>query len=161
MRPSSTPAELEARRRLAAKLLKADKTLSEVATLVGSSVSSVKRWKDALEQGGLEALKAKPHPGRKPRMTARDQQRLLKILSQGARKAGFPTDLWTCKRVAQVIEDKFDVTFHVDYVGTLLHKLDWSPQKPEQRARERDEQAIARWRKRDWPRIKKGDSRAS
>ena len=161
MRPKGTPAELEVRRRLAAKLLKADKTLTEVAELVGSSVSSVQRWRDALEQGGLEALKAKPHPGRKPRLTARDQQRLLKILSQGARESGFPTDLWTCKRIAQVIEEKFGVTYHPDYVGTLLHKLNWSPQQPEQRARERDEEAIARWRKRDWPRIKKGRSRAS
>lgn len=161
MRPSGTPAELEARRQLAAKLLKADKSLSEVAILVRASVSSVQRWRDAMAQGGLEALKAKPHPGRKPRLAPRDQQRLLKILSKGARKSGFSTDLWTCRRIAQVIEKTFGVTFHVDYVGTLLHKLEWSPQKPEQRARERDEEAIARWRRRDWPRIKRGRTRAS
>lgn len=161
MRPSGSPAQLEARRLRAAKHLRAGKTLVEVAKIVKASVSSVSRWRDALEQGGLEALKAKPHPGRTPRLSDHEKQRLVKTLTRGARKAGYPTDLWTCKRVAEVIEEQFGVTYHVDYVGTLLHKLGWSPQKPEQRARERDETAIVQWRKQDWPRIKKGASERS
>ena len=50
----------------------------------------------------------------------------------------------------------FDVSYHVDYVGTLLHKFGWSVQKPQQRAREQDEGAIQRWQQREWLRIKKG-----
>jgi transposase len=118
-------------------------------------VSSVKRWNDALEQGGQAALKAKPHPGREPRLSLRQKERLLKTLARGARKAGFSTELWTCPRVAEVIQRLFGVRYHVDYVGTLLHKLGWSPQKPEQRARERDEEAVARWRRENLPRLKK------
>jgi transposase len=155
MRPIGTAAQLEARRMRALQLLRQKKTLTEVASLVKSSVSSVKRWKDALDKRGEQALKAKPHPGRPSRLTVRQQEQLLKTLLRGATKAGYQTDLWTCPRVAEVIERLFGVTYHVDYVGTLLHKLGWSPQKPEQRARERDDEAIAGWRREDWPRIKK------
>jgi len=36
-----------------------------------------------------------------------------------------------------------------------MHSLQWSPQKAERRALERDEKAIQRWKQKDWPRIKK------
>ena len=65
--------------------------------------------------------------------------------------------LWTCARVAQVIDREFGVTYHADHVGRLLHSLGFTPQKPRRRARERDEEAIERWRRVDWPRIKKGE----
>ena len=55
-----------------------------------------------------------------------------------------------------MIQKRFGVTYHVDYIGTLLHKLGWSVQKPEQRARERDDALIKRWQQVEWPRIKKG-----
>ena len=121
-------------------------------------MSSVRRWHRAVKQGGLEALKAKPHPGRRPRLNAKQKQRLVKILLAGARKAGYRTDLWTCPRVAEVIAKKFRVNYHPGHVWKLVHSLGWTCQKPEQRARERDDAAIRRWREREWPRIKRGRS---
>jgi transposase len=41
-------------------------------------------------------------------------------------------------------------------VWWLLRRHHWSPQRPARRAAERDEDAIARWRAEDWPRIKGG-----
>jgi transposase len=76
-------------------------------------------------------------------------------LLKGAKAAGFPTDLWTCPRVAQLIRESFSVTYHVDHVGRLLRDLGWSPQKPQRRAVERDEAEIQRWVKEEWPRVKK------
>lgn len=78
-----------------------------------------------------------------------------RVLLKGAAAAGFPTDLWTCPRVAQVIQKRFGVGYHVDHIGRLLHGLGWSPQKPERRAVERNEAEIRRWAKEDWPRVKK------
>jgi transposase len=101
-------------------------------------------------------LASKPHPGRTPYLDAEQKQRLVEILLKGPLAAGYPTDLWTCPRVAEVIAREFGVHYHVDYVWQVLRDLGWSCQKPEQRARERDEKAIERWRKREWPRIKKG-----
>jgi len=155
MRPHGTAQQLEARRLRAAELLQQGKTLTEVAQLVGSSVSSVARWRDTLERQGKQALAPKPVPGRPPRLTEAQRRKLLKLLAAGPRRQGFATDLWTCARVREVIRRLFGVEYHVDYVGTLLHKLGWSPQKPAVRARERDEAAIVQWRRETWPRLKK------
>jgi transposase len=101
-------------------------------------------------------LKAKPHRGPKPRLNKTQKQRLVKILVAGPRKSGYRTDLWTCPRVAEVIAKKFGVKYHAAHVWKILRSLGMTCQKPEQRARERDEAAIARWRKLEWPRIKRG-----
>lgn len=155
MRIPGTPAELEARRRRAAALLDQGLGVNDVARRVGASSSSVSRWKTALRKRGPAGLKAKPHPGRKPRLRPADKRRLLTLLKKGAVAAGYINDLWTCRRVAHLIGRTFGVWYDPDHVWKILHALDWSPQKPEPRARERDEKAIERWRKRDWPRLKK------
>ena len=101
-------------------------------------------------------MKAKPHRGPKPRLNEKQKQRLVKILLAGPRKAGYRTDLWTCPRVAEVIAKKFGVKYHAAHVWKILRSLGLTCQKPEQRARERDDAAIVRWRKKEWPRIKRG-----
>jgi transposase len=63
--------------------------------------------------------------------------------------------------VQELIRRLFGVDYHPDYVGTLLHRLGWSPQKPEQRAAERREAVIARWRSERWPQLKKEHQTAS
>ena len=161
MRPKGSAAELQARRLLAGQLLLEGGYVDEVAEIVGASESSVRRWRRAVEKGGLEALRAKPHPGRKPRLDAKQKRQLIEILLAGPRKAGYSTDLWTCRRVAEVIAKKFQVKYHPDHVGKMLHDLGWTCQKPEQRAREADDAAMERWRKQDWPRIKRGPSIAA
>lgn len=160
MRPPGTAAELEARRRFAAALLRDGKSLAETARLTGAHVSSVKRWKKALESAGEQALAAKPQPGRAPRLSCQQKRQLAETLCRGAVAAGFRTELWTLKRIAQVIERQFGVKFHPGHVWKILRAMNWSPQKPERRARERDEQAIQAWRREQWPRIKKGRSRS-
>jgi len=156
MRPKGSAAELEVRRRIAGRLLSKGNGINAVARMVGASPSSVQRWKEAIDKGGMEALKAKPHPGRAARLSDRQKERLKAILLAGPGAAGYPTDLWTCPRVAQVIERRFGVRYDPSHVWRILRSLGWSCQKPERRARERDEKAIERWRKGDWPRIKKG-----
>ena len=161
MRPHGSPEVLEARRRIAARLLAQGDTLTKVAAAVGANLSSVKRWKAALEREGEEGLAGKPHPGPRPRLAPRDRARLLEALSAGADHWGFPTPEWSCARVNVLIERLFQTSYNVDYVGTLLHGLGWSAQKPEHRARERDEAAIERWRREEWPRLKKEDRTSS
>jgi len=89
MSPRSRPAAREARRIIAGQLHLDGKSISEAARVVKASKSSVKQWKDALDQGGLDALKAKPHPGRKPRLSATQKQRQVAILLRGPLAAGY------------------------------------------------------------------------
>lgn len=154
MRTKGTPAELEARRRRAAVLLGQGKGTNEVARSVGAAPSSVSRWKKALRTLGPGGLNAKPHPGPQPKLGNAQRRRLLTLLKRGAVAAGYDSELWTCRRVRDLIGTTFGVWYDFNHVGRILHSLGFSVQKPEARARERDEAAIARWRKKDWPRIK-------
>ncbi len=155
MRPYGSPAKLEARRRRAVALLAQGLGVRTVARQIGCSPSSVSRWQADLQAGGPDALRAKPPPGRPPRLTGRQRQALLRLLRRGALGHGFATDLWTLPRVAAVIARTFGVSYHPAHVWKILRGEGWSCQKPERRARERDEAAIQRWRAERWPHIKK------
>jgi transposase len=146
---------------MAGKLLLQGMLIAEVADAVEASTSSVGRWKQIVEREGLDGLHAKPVPGRPPRLSSAERRQLEELLRKGPREAGMASDAWTCTRVVRLIEQQFGVTYHPDHVRRILDALGWSCQRPEQRARERDEAAIARWREQEWPRIKKGVSAAS
>src|SRR5206468_8114949 len=76
-------------------------------------------------------------------------------LADSPREFGFATDLWTSTRLAQLMEQEWDVSFHPHYLSVWLRCRGFTPQKPRRRARERDERAVARWLAVDWPRIKR------
>jgi transposase len=156
MRPPGKAAALEQRRRKAIELLQQNRMIVEVAAAVQASTSSVRRWRDAYRAEGDAGLNPIPQLGRPPRLDEKQRKQLIRTLLKGARASGYANDLWTCPRVAEVIARLFGVHYYVDHIGKLLHRLGWSVQKPERRARERDETAIAQWRQVEWPRIKKG-----
>lgn len=155
MRPHGSPKLLEQRRRRALKLLDQNLSLNEVARRIGCFASSVMRWRDARDRYGEEGLKPRPIPGRPPRLDRRQRRRLLKLLLKGPMAHGYRTDLWTTARIAELIGAEFGVRYHRDHIGRLMASLDWSYQKPERRALERDEARIEEWKRKDWPRIKK------
>ena len=155
MRPKGSPKALEQRRRRAVALLKQKLSLHEIARRIGCHPSSVLRWRNALNSSGAEALKAKPAPGRPPKLTEKQKEKLVKLLTQGAMAHGYRTELWTTQRIATLIERRLGVRYHRNHVGKLLHQLGWSHQKPERRAVERDETAIAEWKRTVWPAVKK------
>lgn len=146
---------MQRKRERAAELLAQDVTQTEIARILDVDARSVRRWKHDLRFGGKAALRAVPASGRPPKLSPVQRRRLEKHLLKGAQAAGFPTDLWTCPRVAEHIERSFGVRYHVDHVGRLLHSMNWSPQKPTRKAVERDEEGIRQWVKHVWPAIKK------
>lgn len=127
----------------------------EAARLIGCAPSSVTRWREVVETSGMEGLAAKPQPGRRPRLSAEQKKELIELLLEGPQAHGYRSHLWTLPRVAGVIENHFGVRYHPAHVWKILHALGWSCQKPERRAKERDENKIQRWRKVEWPHIKK------
>ncbi|MCA9235694.1 MAG: IS630 family transposase [Planctomycetales bacterium] len=155
MRTPGSAAELEARRRRAAEYFQARKSLPEIAAVLGVHLSSVKRWKRAWREGGVEALGAKAHPGGVSKLSDEQKQSLVQMLIDGPLAAGYKTDLWTCARVAEVVRKKFRVQYDPGRVSRILHDLGFTSQKPRQVAREQDADAVERWRRVDWPRIKK------
>lgn len=155
MRPLGSPAQLENRRYEAIALLEEGYQPVEVAKRLGVDRRSVRRWKASKIKKGLSALKAKPSPGRPSQLESEDKDKLRQKILKGAKTCGFPTELWTCPRVAELIRREFGVRYHVDHISRLLHSLGFSPQRPERRAMERDEKGIRRWVKVRWPDVKK------
>lgn len=118
------------------------------------------RWHEAWRHGGK--LRAKPHAGPKPKLSKLQKRRLVQALLKGTHHWGYAVSGWTGPVVRDLIQRMFGVVDHADHIPRLLRGLGWSPQKPVQRARERDEERIARWKREDWPRIKKSlDRQAS
>lgn len=156
MRPNGSPEVLEKRRRRAVELLRKGWTLSAIAARLGCSAGSVFLWRARFRARGDAGLDAKPVPGRPPKLTPRQRETLSRVLLRGPLRLGYTTELWTTRRVAEVIRQQFGVTYHPNHLWRLLQALGWSCQKPEKRARERDEKAIAHWKRYRWPHIKKG-----
>jgi transposase len=151
------PEAAEARRLRAAELLAQGRSQAEVAETVGVSRESVRRWQALLAQGGVAALRRRRAGGRPPKLSDAQAARVEQALLQGAKANGFDTDLWTLDRVAQVVRRVTGVRLaRASTWRLLVGRLGWSLQRPDRKARERDEAAIARWVAYEWPRIKKG-----
>lgn len=155
MRPNGSAQQLLARRTRAVALLKRGHPYQAVARMVQSSISSLVRWMQSFRRRGKAGLKPRPTPGRPREMTARQQRQLIVVLKAGARAAGYPTEMWTARRVAEQIRRHWGIEYHPGHVWKLLVGLGWSCQKPERRALQRNESKIRQWKQTQWPRIKK------
>ena len=123
----------------------------DIAEALGVSPVSVSRWFARARDGGPEALRAHPSPGRPPKLSAAQKRLIPVFLWHGAEAYGFRGEVWTCARIAQVIEEEFGVRYHKGHIGKLLRELRWTPQVPIRRAIQRDEGAIQQWRDEVWP----------
>src|SRR5207244_10006124 len=121
MRPQGSPEELERRRRRGIELLKAGASVTEVARRLGCSHSSVILWREAVRRRGLQALTAKPAPGRPPKLTAAQQRQLPRLLLRGATTWDYDTDLWTTGRIATVVHRTFGVRPAPGSCGPAAH----------------------------------------
>jgi transposase len=133
----------------------------QIAEALGVSAGAVSQWMTRARQGGAAALRARPSPGAPRQLTLEQLTRLPTLLERGPEAYGFRGQIWTRKRVAEVMRLEFSVVYHPTHVGRLLKAIRWSPQKPMRRARQRDEAAIAHWRDATWPAINKGRRHSS
>jgi len=148
-------ATLEERRLNGIALLRSGLSQAEVARRLGVTPVAVCQWKNALEGGGREALRALPRPGRPPLVAREHQAALPEMLAKGALAYGFSTDLWTIPRIVKVAEAQWGVRYSETAMWRLLkrHGLSW--QRPRRQAREKDLLKVRNWRNRSWPRYKK------
>jgi transposase len=151
MRPIGTALELQRRRERAVAAVREGQAPAAVARVLGVDRSTVYHWlRQARRPGGL-AAKPRSAPSR---LSDPQLQRLEGLLKQGATAHGWATDLWTAARVAEVIRRHFGVRHHPEHVRKVLkRRLGWTSQKPQKKARERNEDGIRRWREEEFPRI--------
>jgi len=148
-------AEMEKRRLQAGKLFAKEISAPEAARRLGVARQVAYRWKQAWEKGGKAALASKGPAGPKPKLTAEQTQKVTAALLAGPVAQGYKTNLWTLPRVALLIKDLTGVSYHPGHVWRLLGASGFSCQRPERRAVERDEKAIRKWQRVEWPALKK------
>src|ERR1700719_3619165 len=111
----------------------------DIAVALGVSKGAVSQWMKRGRAGGVEALKAHPPLGVKPKLTIEEKAQIPALLAKGAEAYGFRGEVWTASRVAEVIARTFGVRYHRDHVGRLLRESGWSRQQPIERATQRTE----------------------
>src|SRR5215471_13828247 len=146
---------LEKRRYQAVRLFDKNLNNSEIGRRLKVSNQTVSRWRKEYQEGGNVALRRAGRAGRLPCLNEADKARLIELLLQGPERLGYETPLWTCPRVADLIEQNFGVDYHPGHVWRILRQLNWSVQQPVGRALERDEARIDEWKNKRWPEIKK------
>ncbi len=150
-----TARTLEHLRRLAVARLDEGYDAREVADFIGVSVRSVQRWARARALSGDSALADRPRPGRPPKLDDGQASTVLSWLDKSPCDFGFPTQRWTARRVAELVARELGVQMNRRYLSDWLGRRGITPQVPSRVAQERDEEEIAWWVTRLWPRIKK------
>jgi transposase len=144
---------MEQRRREGMRLLGQGLSQAEVARRCDVSRVTSLRWEQ--QRRSSKAAWKRRRLGRPPKIALADLQKLEKALVQGAQAHGFLNDLWTLARVTELIHRQCGVQLHPGHVWRVLGRMGWSVQRPAGRAAQRDEEAIARWKKHTWPALKK------
>lgn len=147
---------LEEIRRMAVQRVREGEKPSVVIASFGFNRPVIYKWlKAAAGRGrGLRALRSTRGTGRPRRLTAAQERQVFRwINGRDPRQYGLDFGLWTRRIVALLIKRKFGIRLGVTAVGALLAKLGLTPQKPLQRAYQRDPQAIERWQREVYPAI--------
>jgi transposase len=143
LRPTTTPHDLETRRRLGVKLVLQGYAQVEVARMLEVDRRSVSNWMRWYRQSGDVGLKARPIPGAESKLTPVQEETVLGWLKRDATEFGFRTSLWTSTRVTQLIRERFGITYNANYFCRWLTRHDFTPQVPRSVAAQRDESAVA------------------
>ena len=142
----------------AGRLLQKGKKPAQIALDVGVARQTVYTWKTIFDEGGIDALRAVPLRGRPAQLDAAQLDEVRRAVLQNPTEHGFGTELWTLKRVGVVIKRMHGIKFNQTQIWRILGSLGFSPQKPDKRAIERNEDVVRNWKRNKWPALKKKPS---
>jgi len=134
---------------------KAGESAEAIALDLGVGANAVYQWAKQARVQGIESLKFKPRSGRKVKLAKDHWDALAQMVLAGPRECGFTTELWTLPLISELIQKEFGVEYHPDHLSRFMRRLGFSRQKPTVRARERDEEAVQKFVREEFPRIEK------
>lgn len=145
---------LEEMRTLAVQRMAEGEHPNEVAASFGMHRSWAYKIRAQASAHGAQALRSTKGTGRPRTLTPAQEQRVLRwINGRNPTQYGFDFGLWTRNVVRELVQQKFDVALSLASIGAMLARLDLTPQKPLQRAYQRDPEAIERWQRETYPAI--------
>jgi len=127
----------------------------EIMKILEVSRSSLHRWRKKVNCGGLKVLERAAGSGRPSALTTAQLEELKNILVAGAQAAGYLTDRWTSRIVADLIRKKWDVAYCRSNVRRMLKELGFSYKKPSVKSTKHSQEVVDHWRTHDWEHIKK------
>lgn len=143
-------------RRISVQRVENGESAAEVTRCYGLGDRTIFKWLRIAREKGIDALAPLPRLGRKRALSEIEAQEAKRwIVGGDPRQYGFDFGLWTRQIVANLILDKFGTVLSLTAVSDLLHRLDITPQKPLRRAYERDEKAVKKWQRVEYPGIVK------
>lgn len=146
---------LERRRKRAGRLFAEGKNQASVARRLNVTRAAVCQWHAAWEKDTTKGLISKGHPGFPSKLTPDKKKELKALILKGPRAAGYATDFWTVDRIRDLARKKLRIVLGYTRIWSTIIQLGFSCQKPETRAKNRNERAIADWTLKQFPRLKK------
>lgn len=150
------PSALHLLRRQVVQAVRGGMSQTDAAHTFRASLRAVSKWRRLDREGGLRALTLKRR-GRRPgegRLNAKRAGRIRSlIVGKLPDQLKLPFYLWTRAAVASLIAREYGIEVSLVTVGRYLRAWGLSPQKPVRRAYERNDAAIARWLKQEYPAI--------
>ena len=147
---------LEAIRLMAVERVREGEPASQVIAAYGFNRTTIYKWIQAAFRSGvgIRALRSTPATGRPRTLTAVQEKKVFRwINGRDPRQYGLDFGLWTRVIVAGLIERKFGIKLGLTAIGEMLARLELTPQKPLQRAYQRDPQAVEKWQRETFPSI--------
>lgn len=145
---------LETYRFRAIDLYKKGKQIKDIAEFFGVHRCAVSHWITSYKRHGKKRLKSKKGTGRPLKLTEKEMKGIIRFLYDDATIYGFETPLWTCQRLKQLIQKKVGKKLHSTNIMRWLKKWGLTNQKPVRRATQRNDRAVKRWLRNEWPKIK-------
>ncbi len=146
---------LERRRLAAGKLFGKGVSQYKVAKHFNVSTAAANQWHKAWKAKGEDGLLSQGNSGFSSVYTAEKKKGLKSLILEGPKKCGYATDFWTVERISDMARAKLGVKLQTTQTWRTVISLGFSCQKPERRAKERNERAIKEWRITTFPRLKK------
>ena len=140
------------------EMLKKGMKKSFISEKLGVNRKTVYNWSVKLEQSG--DWHDRKQPGSRSKLTKDQKEKLKRIIDGGPRSYGYDTDLWTLKRISEVISGEFDVSYNTTHIWRVLKNLGYSAQIPVAVAMEKNPEYVKEWLEKNYPEyVKEADEK--
>jgi transposase len=154
-KPSLSCKDKEKRRLKAGKMFDKDISQAEIARKLKVTPTAVNQWHKTWDKGGSEALKSIGSPGPESELTLEKSKKFKKAILKGPEAYGYETNLWTLPRLRSVMKKINKIDFSEVWIWHIVRDLGFTPQKPQVKAKQRNEKAITEWKEKTLPGLKK------
>ncbi len=145
----------QARRLLAMADILEGTSREETGRRAGADIQTVRDWVIRFNDEGPDGLKDRKSPGRPPKLSLDQQDKLKEIIQNGPNLKTDGVVRWRCKDLRSLIKQRFGVDLDERNVGRLVRRLGFSYISARPRHPKQDPQTIEDYKKTSPPAYRK------